>query len=173
MTPMLFMAAAAGELAAQIATTIVTFFLVLLALYKLAWGPVLNLLDERRKTIADQFDSIEKQQSELESKLKDYEERLRQIDGEARERMNKAIEEGRKAANDILEDSRKEAETLRARAAADIQTELEKARIQLRNEVVSLTIRSTEKLMKAEMNGERQRALVGSFIDELAGQKAP
>jgi F-type H+-transporting ATPase subunit b len=172
MTPTIVLTAAAGTLVAQVVTVIVAFFVVLWVLYALAWRPIINLIDDRRNVIISEFDSIEKRQAQLDSQIKDYEERLRQIDNEARERLNKAVDEGKRMAAEVLEESRRQAEEMKRKAGADITLEIEKARVQLRDEVVHLTIKATEKLLHAELNDEKHRQLVNEFITDLQRREA-
>lgn len=168
MSSALFLAAETGPtLIAQVATVVVAFFVVVMILAKTAVGPFMKMIDERRETIAREFESIDSKQSGLESRIRDYEERLRQIDNAARERMNKAIDEGKRTAADVIEEGRKASEEMKAKAAADIRMEMEKSRVELRNEIVRLTISATEKLLRAELNDDRHKQLVGGFISEL------
>jgi F-type H+-transporting ATPase subunit b len=170
--PSVFLAAAGGTLLAQVLTTMVAFFAVLFTLYKVAWGPVIRLLDERRKSISDEFESIEKQQASLASRIKDYEERLSNIDIEARERINKAVEDARKASEQLLAEAQAAANETRTKAQSEIRVEIEKARVQLRDEVVKLTIGATEKLLAAKLDDDRHKKLVNGFIDELQKREA-
>lgn len=163
----LIIGAAAGELVAQMATVILAFAIVVAILYKVAWGPIMQLIDERRETIAREFDTIEKKQAALDSRIRDYEERLRQIDNEARERLNRAIEEGRKASADLLEQARKQSDDLRKKAESDIRVEIEKARVELRDRIVDMTLQSTEKLLHKKLDAQAHRDLIGHFISEV------
>lgn len=171
MTSSVFLAAAAGTLLAQIATTIVAFFVVLWILAKFAWKPILRMIDERRETIARDFETIASRQAKLESQIKDYEERLRQIDSEARERQNKAIEQGQRTANELLEQARTQAEEIRAKAAADVRIEIEKARVELRDAMTRMTVEATRRLIQETLDEERHAALVGNALEELAEQE--
>jgi F-type H+-transporting ATPase subunit b len=173
MSPMiLFGSAGLSELIPQVVTIILGFFITLWVLLALAWRPILKVIDERRETIAREFDDIDKKQEVLASQMKDYEARLRDIDQEARERTNKAIEEGRKSANQILDQARLDAEVIKSKSQSDIQMEIEKARVSLRDEMVALTISATETLLKAELNDDHHRQLVSGFITELENRKA-
>jgi F-type H+-transporting ATPase subunit b len=172
MTSLILLAGVAGTLLAQVATVVLAFFIVMAILYAVAWKPVLSLLDERRNTVVNEFAQIERRQSELESKVRDYEERLRQIDSVARQRLNEAVDEGRKTALQLVEEARQASEELKAKASADIRIEMDKARVELRDRIVSLTVAASGKLMQAELNEARQRALVESFLTELEGRQS-
>lgn len=171
MSPIILLGEAAYTLPAQILTIMIGFAIVVWILTKFGWDPIVRTIDERRETIAKEFDTIDKKQAALESRMRDYEERLRQIDNEARERLNKAIDEGKKIASEIVEEARRQSDETKAKAAADIKLEIEKARVELRDDIVRLTLGATEKLLKAELNQERHRQLVGSFITELESRR--
>lgn len=162
-----FAAGGLGDLPVQIATSVLAFLVVLIVLTKVAWNPIIKLLDERRQTIADEFSTMERKQAELNSRMKDLEERLRLIDNERRETLNQAIEDGRKQAAGIVEDARVQVDEMRRKAQTDIRIETEKARETLRNDVVNLAIGATRKLIKAELNDERSRQLVVEFVNDL------
>ncbi len=167
MTGLVLLALDAAPLVAQVVTIVIGFFITLYILYLFAWGPIVKTIDERRDLIAKEFDSIEEKQAHLESQIRDYEERLRQIDQEARERMNKAIDEGKRSANEIMEEARQSAEAMRAKAESDIRLEVEKARVDLRDEMVRLTLGATEKLLRTKLDEAAHRELVGNFIAEM------
>ena len=172
MASTLMLAAVAGTLTAQIVTVIIAFFATMWVLKTFAWGPVIKMLDDRRDEIIKEFASIDSRQSELNSRIADYEERLRQIDQEARLRLNAAIDDGKKVAADLMEEARKGSEELKAKAAADIRVEMDKARVQLRDEVVTLTIQATEKLLHETLDAAKHRGMVNEFITELQQRKA-
>ena len=172
MTPTLFLAAAAESLIAQVVTTVVAFFIVLWVLWKLAWNPIIQHLDQRKNTIIQSWEEIEGKQAKLDSQIQDYNERLRQIDSEARERLNKAIDEGKRTAAELLEESRRQSDELKQKAKADIAVEIDKARAQLRDDVADLTIKATERLLREELDDAKHRELVQDFIKELQQREA-
>lgn len=173
MTPVALVAASAtSELPAQIGTIIVGFALVVWILKAFAWKPVLSVLDERRKTVSDRFEDIDRRMNEASRLLKEYEEKLRHIDDEARERHNKAVDEGRRMATELIEKSRKESEEITAKAQAQMAMELDKARIELRRDVVEMTLAATGRLLQANLDEARQRELVDSFIQDIGEHNA-
>lgn len=166
-TPLILTASAVGPVAAQVATVVVAFLTVIWVLKTLVWKGVLGAIDERRETIRRQFDDIDRKQAELASMMKDYEERLRRIDEEARERMNKAIDEGRRISADLTEKARKDADAFMERAQATIRLETEKARIELRDEIVAIAMAAAERVIRQRLDDEGQRAMVRAFVAEM------
>lgn len=172
MAPNLFLAAAAGTLTAQVVTVIIAFFLVMWVLKAFAWSPVLQVIDERKNSIIKEFETIEARQAQLDSQIADYQQRLANIDQEARQRINEAVEDGKKISAEIIEEARKASEQMKAKATSDIQMEMEKARVELRDEMVRLTIQATEKLLHQELDDQKHREMVNNFIVELQQRKA-
>ncbi len=165
-------ASAAPELLAQVVTIIIAFALTVAILYALAWKPILALLDARKAEIVRSFEDIDRKIADSEALIKDYEERIRRIDEEARERMNKAIDEGRRVATDIVDKSRAEAEEVVKKAQQTMQMELAQARIELRRDVVEMTLAATGRLLAVEVDDDRHRKLVDDFITDVDSRRS-
>jgi F-type H+-transporting ATPase subunit b len=63
-----------------------------------------------------------------------------------------------------------ELERMRADATAEIEAARISALASIRSEVAELAISAATKVVGASMDGERQRALVGEFLDEQRGK---
>ena len=153
----------------QILTQALGFLILLFILKKIAWKPLLSLLDERREKISSEFQAIEHTKSELSRLEQDYKARLADIDAQARQRIQEAISEGQRISVEIQEKAREESKNILNKAKENIELEVAKARVELRNQVAVLAIKAAEKLIKVELTEERHKRLVTEFIDE-AGQ---
>ncbi len=150
----------------QILTQAIGFLILLFILKKIAWKPLLSLLDERREKISSEFQTIERTKSGLARLEQDYKSRLAEIDAQARQKIQEAISEGQRIAMEIQEKAREEAQKTVDKAKANIEMEVAKARVELRNKVAGMAIRAAEKILKEELNEERQRRLVTDFLQE-------
>jgi len=153
----------------QILTQALGFLILLFILKKIAWKPLLSLLDERREKISSEFQTIDRTKSELLRLEQDYKARLADIDALARQRIQEAISEGQRISVEIQEKAREESKNILNKAKENIELEVAKARVELRNQVATLAIKAAEKLIKVELTEERHKRLVTEFIDE-AGQ---
>ena len=81
---------------AQALTHLVSFLIALWLLKKYAWGPIMNLLDERRQKIADEFQQIDDEKSKVSEMVTDYEAKLKNIENERRAEIVKGVDEGKK-----------------------------------------------------------------------------
>ncbi len=153
----------------QILTQALGFLILLFILKKIAWKPLLSLLDERREKISSEFQAIERTKSEITRLEQDYKARLADIDAQARQRIQEAISEGQRISVEIQEKAREESKNILNKAKENIELEVAKARVELRNQVAVLALKAAEKVIKEELTEERHRRLVTEFIDE-AGQ---
>lgn len=151
----------------QVLTHLVGFLVALFILKKYAWKPVLEVLDLRRQKIADEFAEIEAQKQKADVLFAEYESRLRTIEDEARRRINEAVLEGQKVAAEIKHQAQEDARKATLRAQADIEREHEKARVQLKEEMVNLTLGATERLLREKLDPAAHRKLVERFLDEV------
>ena len=146
---------------------LVGFLIAVWIMRRFAWGPLLGLMEERREKIAGEFKEIEKQKADASELTAEYEARLKQIDNERREKLVEAVEEGKKMAAEIKGEAMKEAQRLHEKSKADLQRDVDKAKVQLRDEMVAITMAATGKILHEELDQTKHRELIGKFIDGL------
>lgn len=151
-------------------TQIIAFVIFVWVMKRYAWGPVINVLDERQAKIEEGFESIRRKQDDAERLRKEYDDRLAEIEQEARAKIQEAIAEGRRVAGELNEEARQEAARITEHAQRNIRLEIAKARQELRDEIVDMTIESTRRLIDETLDDERHRKLVASFISDLEGE---
>ncbi len=148
--------------------SLVNFVVLLFILHRFAYKPLLQVLDERRRKIADSMKQAEQIKEELAKTQAAREEIFRQANAAAQ----KMIEEARQAAEKFRDQRLNEAlqyaqETLRKAQEAGRQ-EREKIMADLRREMVSLVIATTAKVSGKILNMEDQKSLSEETIKELA-----
>jgi F-type H+-transporting ATPase subunit b len=153
----------------QILTQILGFLILLWLMRKFAFQPLLGMLDMRRQKIASELSAIAASQAEAEATKRGYETKLREIEVEARLAVQRAAAEGQRVAKEISDEARKEAQDILQKAKANIEQEMAKARVQLRDEVAMLAIACASRVIRAEMNPEKNRSLVLGYMDQLDG----
>jgi F-type H+-transporting ATPase subunit b len=151
----------------QVLTQIFGFLVMVWVLRKYAWGPLMAKLDERRDTIAGEFNEADRLKAEATDLKGKYEQELRTIDAQAREKIQEAVADGQRVAGEIKSQAQKEAQARLVRATDEIEREREKAKEILRQHVVDLSMRTAEKILRQKMDDPAQRKLVGEFVDEL------
>lgn len=151
----------------QILTHLAAFLILLYLLTKYLWGPFLRVIDERSVKIREEFDKADELQTKFERMRLEYEDKLKDIEAKATERMNEAIAKGQQARDEILAKANVEAADIRERVEREVQTKLDGAAIELKEQIVAMTIMATEKLLGERLDDPRHRHLVGEFIDKV------
>jgi len=155
-----------GEVIREILVQFVGFVAFFFVLKMLAWKPLLKLMDERRQKIEKGFADIESTRKEVESMKSDYENRLAQVENEARQKIQEAVEEGRRSAHVIEQEARDEAHKILQKAETNIQLEIDKARIELKAHIVGLAVKATERILKEKVDEAKHKKMTLEFIED-------
>jgi len=150
-----------------VVTQILGFLVLLWALNKWAFGPLLGMLEARRAKIAGEFAAAERAMAEAQEQKARFEQELRGIEARARQRLTEAVAEGQKVAAEIRQQAQVEATRRIERAQDDIARENEKAKERIKQQVIDLALRSAEKILRQKLDEPAQRRLAGEFIDEV------
>jgi F-type H+-transporting ATPase subunit b len=134
---------------------------------KYAWGPVTKLLEDRRDQIEEGFAEIDDKMAEAQKLHADYQSRLENIEAQAREKIQEAVNEGRRVGAEITENARVESQKITERAQRNMEIELDKARVELREEIVSMTLTATERLMREKLDPDAHRKQVANFLKDM------
>ena len=151
----------------QVLTQIVGFLLLLWLMRKYAWGPLLQALEDRRSKITTELSDIAASKEGVSKLQQAYEAKMREVQKEALLKIQEAILEGQKVAREITTSARKEADDLLEKAKENISREMGLAKIKMRNEVAGLVIATAAKVIRRELDAEKNKGLVLQYMDEL------
>lgn len=151
----------------DIVTVILCFFLVFWVLRRYAYGPILSAIDERRDAIDADLKRAEDVRVQSEKDQEAISARLRGIEEESRQKMLELLNEGKRAADEIRVKGHADADALLEKAKQNIQYETQKAREELKAEIINMTILASEHLIKERLDDEKQRGLIGDFLNRI------
>ena len=157
-----------GVLPQLFISQVISFCVVAFLLHRFAYKPILAVLEERRKRIAESLANAEKIKQQLAEAEAAYRNRIQEADAEAR----RLIDEARAAATKVQERETQnavaQAEQIIAKAREAAQADYEKMKQDLRREMgrlaVDLAARVTGKLLTVE----DQRRLADETNKQLA-----
>ena len=149
--------------------TWIVFFLVLFVLYRFAWKPILRLLEEREARIRKSLEDAEEARRLLEETINRQKDVLEQAHGEAIDIIQKARESAQNVAMEIEKRAMHEAERTIEGAKNAIENERERAVKELRKEAASLAVTAAGRLIRENLDDERNRKLVDAYIREVSG----
>ena len=151
----------------QLLTQGVGFIILVLILKKFAWGPILDLLDQRRYKIDGDYAAAEKNLSEAEELKGDFESKLTDIKVIEREKVQEAVRRGEELADGIVDKARTQADDIKTKADQDIELESHKAQLELRDSVVSMAIGAAEKVVGERLDDQLHRKLIEDYINDI------
>jgi len=147
--------------------TLVIFGILYFMLQKWAFPAILGAVEKREKALEDAIASAKRDREEAQKLLEDQRRQIEAARGDAQ----KLIADGRAVAekmrHDLLEQTRQEQQGLLERARREIETEKDRALVQLRREAVNLAIAGASKVIEENLDNNRNRELVESFLASL------
>lgn len=156
-----------GTLIAQV----VNFLILVYILKRFAYRPLMGVLEERQKKVADTIDFAERERQEAQQLKLEYQQKL----AEARTQAQAIVEKAEKLAienkEEILKEARLESARILKTVQAEVARERELALAQLRGEVIALSMAAAGKIIEKNIDDETNAALVSSFIEKLDTQK--
>ncbi|TQR21170.1 F0F1 ATP synthase subunit B [Psychrobacillus vulpis] len=148
----------------DILATLFFFVLLLVLLKKVAWGPLMGIMNQREELIASEIEAAENSRQESERLLEEQRDLLKEARTEALAIVENAKKQGEVSREEIITTARTEAARLKESAIREIDTEKERAIAAVREEVVSLSVLAASKVLEKEVSEEDNRALIEATI---------
>jgi F-type H+-transporting ATPase subunit b len=147
--------------------TIVAFLVTLFVLKKFAFGPIQQMIDERRERIRRSIEEAEHARSEARRLLEEH----RALIGQARGQADQILSEARKVAEAQRQRVKEETEADRQRRLEEtkrlIEAETQRALQQIRAEVADLALIATAKVTGKVLDDADHRRLIEDAIKDL------
>ena len=143
----------------------VAMFIVFIALlWYFTNKPVKKLLIKRTESIREALDAAEKAKNEAVAQMKEYEEKMVQLEKEL-EMMKESARKTALAEKDfMIEETKKQIELMKQFAVNTIQSETERAKHDLQEEVVNLAMEKAEKRLIQEVTGQNATNLLNNYV---------
>lgn len=151
--------------------TIVTFVVLFLVLRKIAWGPILEALEKREKTIRESLDEAARAREESEKRLAEYGRKLEQAGADAQKVLEEGRAMGENLKRDILTKAREEAGEIIDRGRREIELERDKAIAEIRKHTVDISLAAASRVVGKSMTEEDHRRLVLEALENVDGLK--
>jgi F-type H+-transporting ATPase subunit b len=147
--------------------TALTFAILIVVLGKFAWGPILQMIETREKTIADALESARRERAAAEAAAAEMKAALERARAESAELIRKNQQEVAKAKAELLALAKKESEELLAAARKTITEEKRQAIAELRAQAVDMAIEAANRLVQMNMDEKKQKQLVEEYLKQL------
>ncbi len=149
--------------------TAVTFVILLFILGKLAWRPILEMLDEREKKIRESLEQAEIARTEAEKTMAEQNKIIKAAKKEAQEILNKSRHAADSTKEEIVQKAKQEADQMLDKAKREIELSRDKAIEEIRDLAVELSMTATTKLIGKSLDEKEHKALIEQSIKKIGG----
>ncbi|MFQ5543242.1 MAG: F0F1 ATP synthase subunit B [Nitrospiria bacterium] len=147
--------------------TWITFGALVALLAKVAYKPIVALLESRETAIREEIEASEKKRKDAEEVLEKYQSQL----SEGRVEVQKMIEEGRTAGEklrrEIMEKAAEESKALVSKAQEEISREKQKALMDLQEHVAKLSVSIAAKMIATTLKAEDHGKLIEGALSQV------
>mgnify|MGYP000691686176 FL=1 len=146
---------------------LLAFILFVWFCMRYVWPPMIQILEEREKEVADGLEAASRGKRELEEANT---QRVAIVD-EAKKEAADLVSQAGQRANQMVEDAKsqaqEEADRIKTSAKADLEQAAKKAREEIRSEVSALVISGAEKILGSEIDQEKNAEIIEEISKEL------
>jgi F-type H+-transporting ATPase subunit b len=167
---MLFLAADAGVITINgtVIVELITFLVMMAVLARWVYPRIVELAEARQRLIAEQLAEAEKSRAAAAAELKEAEAKLAEARKTAQSVIEAATKSGEELRQELKQKAEEEAKRLAETARKEIEAERERAIQSVRNEVASLVVAATEKVIGETLDEGKHKLLIERAIAEVA-----
>jgi len=144
----------------------VNFFVLLAVLYKFAYNPINEMLEQRTTTIESSIKHAEELKVEVEQMRKEAQANLIESRKEAQEIVGRATKSAEDAKNDMVAKAKVEVDNMKVRAKTEIEAATEQAKVELRDAAAALAMMAAEKVLGRAITEADHQKMVKEFVNE-------
>ncbi len=146
---------------------IFTFAVLVWFVMRYLWEPIIRMLEDRKKRIADGLAAADRGHHEKEL----AEKRAKELLQKAKEQAGEIIAQAQRRAAEIVEeskdDARAEGQRLITAAQAEIEQLLNQTKEQLRHQVVGLALAGAEQILAREVDSNEHNKMLEKLARQL------
>ena len=145
----------------------VAFVIFIAICWKYVWPPIIAIMEEREKRIADGLEAAKKADDSLEEAQLAFDQEMNKAKAEAAELLEKANARASQIVVDATAKAGIEAEKILVSASKTIENDVNKAKEELRQKMSALIIETSEKILGDEINTDKHQELLAKAASEL------
>ena len=149
---------------------IVNFLILVAVVSWFAYKPIIKIMEERQNKIAADLQNAENVKIEAQNVKKEYDRQLAEARSEAQVIIDKANKTAKEAYDQMLAQAREEQENIFRTAKEQIEREKANALLEVRSEVVSLSMQLASKVVEKKIDAEADQKLINEFLDEITNK---
>jgi F-type H+-transporting ATPase subunit b len=145
----------------------VAFVIFIAICWKYVWPPIIAIMEEREKRIADGLEAAKKANDSLEEAQLAFDQEMNKAKTEAAEILEKANTRASQIVSDATTKAETEAKKILTSASKTIDNDVNKAKEELRHKMSELIIETSEKILGEEITPDKHQELLAKAASEL------
>lgn len=147
--------------------TVLVFALLLMVLWKFAWGPICEALEKREQGIANQLAEARASNEEAKRLLNDHQARLSRAAEEVRELLDQARRDGESMKQRLMTDAEQAASALKDRAVREIDAAKNGALEELARKSVEQAVNLAGRIVGKQLNASDHTQLIQEALQKM------
>jgi F-type H+-transporting ATPase subunit b len=147
--------------------TVVSFCLLLIVLWRLAWKPLLTALQSREEYIQKQIKDAEKVKVDAQDVLKGYRDKLAEAEQEGRAIVSRHVKQAEQDAHDLTEKARNDIEAMKLKLETDIQRAQREAQKELLEQSADIILNLGREILGRSINTDDNQRLIDEAIARM------
>ena len=143
---------------------VVNFLILFVILRAWVFGPIVNMLEDRREKIAQGLEDARVAEEARAKAEEEADKIIAEAQHQANQRVSEATERAEQAARDVRAEAEREANEIREEAAREAEQAKREALGELRGQIAALAMSAAQKLIGEALDEQRQRALINDFF---------
>ncbi len=148
--------------------SLLIFVLLILVLWKFAWNPIIEGLDKREKSIANDIDSARLAHEKAQALAAQYEQQIAAAGQEASRLIAEAKDEAIRAKDRILAEAQQAAVKQREKAVAEINAARDQAVRELAERSVDSAVSLAQNMLGRELDRNSHASLIEQSLQRFA-----
>ena len=128
--------------------------------------PIRKTLQARKELIDNQFKEAEDTVNAANEKMADYEDKIKNVDTEAKEIISDARDKAKVEYNKILDKANDDAVKMKQEAQKQIKQDTENARREVKEELAKLAMETAQKVVGESVNAQTDADIYNKFLNE-------
>jgi F-type H+-transporting ATPase subunit b len=150
---------------------VLNFLVLMVLLYAFAYRPILKMLDDRKKKIAQGLEDARVAAEARANAEKEAREIIAKAQAEANHKVREATERAEAAAKEVQAQAEADAAKAREAALADAALERDRVLADVRGQIAALAMAAAQRLIGDALDERRQRALIEEFFSGVRSGK--
>ena len=147
---------------------VITFLIALAVVWKFGWKPVIQIIHDRQEKVRKTLEDAENTRLSIQKLEAEYRAKLEQIEQKTSDLIAAARQDAGRVKEELLAAAQAEAMELQKKAHEQIEYERRQTMREMREEIVSLSMAITEKMLSRPFSGDVHEKKFQEMLDEIS-----